>query len=503
MNKFLIDAGSNYLRMLTMIVCSLFLTRAMAIHLGIDDFGRWSLITSIFGLAMLLDLGLGNVVVKSAGTNDTHADATEILSAVFATFFVLSIGAFLVAVVAAKWMVPSAAGNSLSLAILFLGAKFTIATLPWSVFRSVLFARGGMVASNLVQSAVTVIYSVCAYVALLHGGSITTLAALTLGAAVVESSLLAYLVIRNYPETKIRLRFSFRALRPAMSLGSASLLINVAGLILLKTDPIIVKAFLPFSQVALYAVALRISENVFLLCKQLVNALTPRALQAAVSGKREVLGDLFRKATRYVFAFGVALYVPCFFLGQSAIGVWLSSEFAPSGQVLNILLAAMVLSLPQLVASNLMTFSGHHRVVAQMVVTGAIVNIVASVVLVQFVGMRGVAFGTLFATLVVDLGILVPTASRHFGFHWKEILKDLLKSSAIPAIAQAGFVLGMLSISNCTSLAALVTLGLASVLIFGAVFLLAGISSGERLEILRELGFSSKQATVSHAEITI
>ena len=68
-----------------MLVCSFFLTRAMAIRLGMDDFVRWSLITSIFGPAMLLDLGLRNVVVKSLGTNGTHADATEILSAVFAT----------------------------------------------------------------------------------------------------------------------------------------------------------------------------------------------------------------------------------------------------------------------------------------------------------------------------------------------------------------------------------------------------------------------------------
>lgn len=68
-----------------MLVCSFFLTRALAIRLGMDDFVRWSLITSIFGLAISLGLGLRNVVMKSLGTNGTHADATEILSAVFAT----------------------------------------------------------------------------------------------------------------------------------------------------------------------------------------------------------------------------------------------------------------------------------------------------------------------------------------------------------------------------------------------------------------------------------
>ena len=253
MNSFVRDAGSNYLRMLTAIGCSLFLTRAMAVQLGIDDFGRWSLITSVFGLALLLDMGLGTVAVKSAGSKEGGADASEILSTVFATFMVLSCVAFLVAVVATKWVIPQGT-NSMSPMILLLGARFTIATLPWSVFRSVLFVRGGMVKSNLVQSGVAIVYSIIAYLALHQGMRLTGLAALTLASALVESALMVLLVKKIFPDTKIGLHFSFAALKPAMSLGSASLLINVAGLVLLKTDPIIVKAFLPFSQVALYAV---------------------------------------------------------------------------------------------------------------------------------------------------------------------------------------------------------------------------------------------------------
>lgn len=502
MNTYLKDAGSNYLRMLTAIGCSLFLTRAMAVQLGIDDFGRWSLITSVFGLAMLLDMGLGTVAVKSAGSSAPDSEGSEILSTVFATFMLLSCAAFLIAVVATKWLTP-AGSSTMEPMILLLGARFTIATLPWSVFRSILFAKGGMVKSNLVQSGVAIAYSVIAYVALQHGVRLTGLAALTLASAVVESALLVVLVKRIFPEIQIRLRFSFKALKPALSLGTASLLINIAGLILLKTDPIIVKAFLPFSQVALYAVGLRVSENIFMLCKQLVNALTPRALQAAAAGQPEILGQLYRKATRYVFSFGAALYLCCFFLGRTAIRTWLSDEFAPSAQTLNILLAAMVLSIPQLVGCNLLTFSGHHRIVAKMVVIGAILNIVASVILVQFTGMRGVALGTLFATIVVDLGMLVPAASRHFGFHWKDVVMDLLKVVTVPGFAQAAFLLGLQRMIPCTTLTGVFLDGSASLLVFAIVFLTVGIPRTERAAIFQQFGILSKPAKITAVEAAI
>lgn len=486
------DAGSNYIRMLIAIVCSLFLTRAMAVHLGIEEFGRWSLLTSIFGLALLVDLGLGNVVVKTAGSKDADSNVSDVLSTVFVSLLILSAIAFFAATAVAHSFMGSSSRNS-NLAVLILGFRFTVAALPWTIFRSILFARGGLFASNLIQSTVTVLYSVAGYVALSHGSGILALAVVTLAAALVEASLMVWLVKCRHPGTRIGLKFSFKALRPALSLGLASLLINVAGLILLKTDPIIVKSFLPFSQVALYAVALRIAENIFLLCKQLVNALTPQALQIAAANDLARLSQLYRKATRMVFAAGVALYVPCFLLGESAIRMWLSDAFAPSSHILDILLGAMVLSIPQLVASNLMTFSGHHRLVAKMIVGGSVINVLTSIALVRIVGVNGVAYGTLVATLVVDLGILLPVASKHFGLSCKQAIGDLIRSSALPAVAQGACLFGLRLALPATSLVGIILQAGIGVMVFGIAFFVSSMSQAERQSIIR-LGRATKSS---------
>ena len=162
----------------------------------------------------------------------------------------------------------------------------------------------------------------------------------------------------------------------------------------------------------------------------------------------------------------------------------------------------MVLSIPQLVGCNLLTFSGHHRVVAKMVIIGAVINIVASVVLVQFTGMRGVALGTLVATIVVDLGMLVPTASRQFGFHWKDVVLDLVKVTFLPGIAQAGFLMILQTLSPCKSLLGVCLETGASLLVFAIVFLLIGISREERVLIAEQFGISSRQPKVSTVAAT-
>jgi O-antigen/teichoic acid export membrane protein len=483
--NFVYDAGSNYLRMAVSIVGTLLVTRAMALQWGVDQFGRWSLITSVLGFALLLDFGLSNVVLKAAGSSDDES-AHKILSSVFLSFLLLSLLAGLVLAAVLVWMLKGG-DKTLEIAILLLSVRATIATLPWTVFRSVLYARGKMAASNIAQAANILVYSVIAWWVLCRGGSVAAVAALSLGAGLLDSITMFWMVRRFFPGLKLRLNYDHQAMRPSLSLGGASLLMNVAGFILLKTDPIIVKTFLPIAQVAIYAVALRIAENIFLLCKQLVNALTPHAIRAGNNGERAALADLFRHATRYVLAFGACLYVSSLVLGESAIRLWLSADYSASAVILNILLLAMVLSIPQLVASNLMTFSGKHKKVAKFVTIATVLNVAASVILVQIVGTAGVAYGTLLTTLAIDLTVVVPFACRHFEIRLSSLIYGLLKAVALPAVFQWLFLSVITHRFHAQSLMGVGVQAACSWLVYGVLFVLFGMSAGERKTILLSL----------------
>jgi O-antigen/teichoic acid export membrane protein len=496
--SFLFDAGSNYLRMIATILGTVFLTRAMALHWGLDDFGRWSLITSVMGFALLLDLGMSNIVLKATGSGP-NKDAGDVLSSALVALVALSVVAGGALTFVVYLMFPGR-DSALTVTVLLLCLRATLASLPWTVCRSALYARGKMMQTNLIQSVGVLAYSFVACMALHHGAGLATVAAVSLAFTVLDSVLLFVLLARHLPDVRLRPRFSVAALRPLFSLGGASVLVNIAGFILLKTDPIIVKTFLPFAEVAMYAVALRIAENVFLLCKQLVNALTPQAIRAGASGDVLQQGRLFERVSRYVMALGAPLYVSSLVLGGPAIRLWLSKDYESAAPLLNILLLAMVLSIPQLVGSNLLTFSGKHKKIATFITAGAVINVAASILFVHIFGAKGVAYGTLLTTLLIDVAVVVPFACRCFQVSLGGFVLTTLRSIVVPCAVQAIALLALSGHIQPTSLFRVLLEGAAGCTVFTVCFLSIGLASAERLSLVRAL-FPKWADSVAFAEV--
>jgi O-antigen/teichoic acid export membrane protein len=436
-------------------------------------------------LALLLDLGLSNVVLKAAG-NSRNKAANEVLSTVLMTLIIISTLAGIGLACMMYWMLPGME-DTLVLAVVLLSIRATVASLPWTVCRSALYARGKMSATNLMQSIGILVYSAVACYSLSRGASLAQVAAISLAFTALDSGLLLALLHHYLPDIKLRPRFHFASLRPLLSLGGASLLVNIAGFILLKTDPIIVKTFLPFAEVAMYAVALRIAENVFLLCKQLVNAITPHAIRAGIAADPQQRARIFERASRYVMALGAPIYVCTLILGKSGIRLWLSKDYESSASILNILLLAMILSIPQLVGSNLLTFSGHHKKTATFITAGAFINVAASIFFVHLTGATGVAYGTLITTLFIDVTIVVPFACRSFDVNLWRFTLAIAKSIVIPCAVQAAALTLLSQHLQANSLTTVLCEGLLGCTVFAIAFFSMGVTPEERRILMRAI----------------
>lgn len=479
--RFLLDAASNYLRMLATILGTIFVTRAMALRWGLIDFGRWSLITTVMSLSLLLDLGLSNVVLKAAGDRDDPHNS-EKLSSVFVALLVISCFASIGLWCASCFILPDM-NRSLLLATFMLSLRATVASLPWTVCRSALYARDKMSITNFIQATGVLAYSGTACYLLYRGTTFSHLALASLAFTVLDSLALVILLRNLLRDLRLRIRFHYEALKPLLSLGSASFLINISGFVLLKTDPLIVKLFLPLSQVALYAVALRIAESIFLLCKQLVNALTPHAVRVGTAADPKQRAVLFEKASLYVMALGTPVYVSTLLLGRAGIRLWLSREYESSATILNVLLLAMILSIPQLVASNLLTFCGSHAKTATFITIGTFINLAASITLVRVIGAMGIAYGTLMSTLVIDVAVMVPIACRHFQLRFRHFVFTIGKGIGLPAAIQASVLLYTSRHFYNGSPLNLLFEALVGFLAFLVMFIFLGITRDERRKL--------------------
>lgn len=416
LKKLGLDATSNYLRFAVTASVPFLLTPHMLHAFGADGFGLWSLTHSILSLFGLMDLGLSNTLIRFLSDCKSPQKANRLVSTVLTLYLGLSlIGLLLLATLA--FQVSPFADSTQAFALLWLlGLRNITIALPFGVLRSTLHAQQRFVACNSWQTVLAALYGAAAWGALWSGANLLALAGLMLLFALLEH--VGYLLLLRYYQKGFRLHFGQldrATLKSISSFSLASTMSTLAGLVLLKTDPIIVSLFLPMSAVASYSLALKLAEGVLMLLKQAVNVLTPQFSRMWSGNSLQELSRLYLSASRLALLAGSTLALPLLVFTPQLLELWLGEANTEIVLTARILLAAALLSVPQMVASAALSMGGHHLFTARAAALSTALNLVLSVALVVPLGCAGVALATLLCTLMVDLAAVTRKAFRVLG----------------------------------------------------------------------------------------
>lgn len=427
------------------------LTPYMIHSLGNEGYGLWSLLFSLVGFLSLLDLGTGAGVVRCVAEARGHGrkdERDEALSTYLASSLVLALLGVVVVWGMARFAlpalgIPQGALEVARVALWLVGLRSFILAVPFGFVRGILFGENRLVALNAAQAVTTVIGGLFTAFALSMGAGVRGVAWAGLAGMLVEH--LVYFALAAPYLRGLRLSWrlvTLRSLRRASSLGLAQLMIAASGLVLLRTDPIIVQAFAGMAAVSMYSVAMKVAENTFLIIKQFVNALSPLIAEWHAAGKSAELRELLVRATRLAL-------IPAALIGGAAIGggssllrLWLGPEFVVAALPMRILVLAMVFTVPQMVVFGLLTYSDRHHLPARASVVAAVTNVAFSLLLVRSLGLAGVALGTLLATLLVDVVYVLRSGTAAFGVSFGELTRRALLPTWIP-LAIESVVLGL------------------------------------------------------------
>ena len=437
---------ATYLRTGVSMVVFFFLTPFVMARLGVDDYGLWVLAFSLVGFLRLLDLGLGTGVVKFVADSDGRRDPEErnrILSSSIAVYLLIgALAAGLVALLAP--VLPGAldidAGQARKTETLLwlVALRVVVLGVPLSVFRGILFGKQRIAVLNAVQTLATLLYAGSTWLLLTRGGGVVALAAVNLAVMLVEHAAYAVLAFRLVPDLRLSPALvNARSMRRIASFSAFAFVSTAAWMILMRADPLVVKLHLPLAAVAIYGVALKVTERLSMLVKQFVNLLTPVIAERHGAGARAGVRDLLRDGTRYAFAIGTMLCVPVLLLARDLLTAWLGPEFGEAGVVLALLAAALLVSVPQMMASNVLAMSAWPWFAAAAAAAGVGVNLGVSILLVRPLGLAGVALGTLIAVLLIDVLVVVPRALAAHALSGRAYLREAIVPSAVAGAAQA------------------------------------------------------------------
>ena len=484
-----LNSASNCIRLSVSVVTLVLLIPFILQKVGEEDFGLWVLTFSVMGIFGLLDLGIATSAVKFVASSKGQKDPL-LRNRLLGTLGTLYLGIALAA--GAGVVILSHFYSSLFSIPLHLQAKATsllwilavrtlVLGLPLSLFRGILFGEQRIDLINFIQTISTILYGLIAWICLNRGMGIVELAWINLGIFLVEH--LFYILSAYSVTEKLEIRWCSldrSLLKGALSFSLYAFVPQVANLILLRTDLVIVKLFLPLSAVAIYSMALKISEHAYLFIKQFVNVLTP--VVAELSGKDDARGirRIFLTGTKFILVPAILVGGILTVYASDIIALWVGVKFADAAPILMILSVAIVVAVPQLVASAVLTFSGHPRYTARASIGAALLNVALSVMLAPHLGLMGIAIGTPVSVLFVDLLLVVRQTCRLHGVGYGDYLRQAITPVLLPGIAYWVLLLQLKLQAPPTHWVEVFLQAMAGISLFAVIFWFASMRAWEK-----------------------
>lgn len=383
--------------------------------LGDQGYGLWTLTFSFLSLLSLLEGGMATAWMRFVSSRPTPDSIQSGLTTALRLYLLVAgAGLLVLALLTPFWANWAGVEAQTSLPLLWiLGARQFYAIVPLTLFKVLLFGLRYTIPAQAWGSCTQILYTLLAWSWLRHEGGILGLALLNLGVALIEH--FGYLLMARRWLPGISLRpFHYRPeLAQEFKVQAlAGVVVQLASLILLKTDPLLVNALLPLQAVALYGVALKVAENYLMFLKQFLPILTPQLGAASQDPPR--LRYLILRASCWSTVPAMALALPIWLGGERFLELWVGSHYQSAHFSLSILLLSSMLSLPQMVISSALAMSGRIAVNAKAALIAAVINPLASFFWAYFYGLPGIALGTLTATLIVDLLIVFRVGCQIF-----------------------------------------------------------------------------------------
>jgi O-antigen/teichoic acid export membrane protein len=439
---------SRYVATGTGIVASIILTPFLLSHLGREVYGLYAALGSIMAFLFILEFGTGSAVPKYVAEMWAQEDMeglSRLVSSFFFTFLALSL-VLIVAAFVCLPLVPHLFKTSPELVrtaelVFFITvANFSI-VLPFSTLGGLLFGLHRVHITYWLDGLFYVLNVLGAYVALKFHCGLVGVALGTLGARILVTFLLAWFARTSCPTVTFSVRcFDWRLVNRLAAPSFYYFVIDLATLVILSTDHIIISSFIGVAAVSAYSIAFRLWKIPAGLINSVSNVLLPHISELDVSGNLPRLRALHTQLTKYSMLLAMTAFVCVTAFGEKLIGLWVGPENFVGTPVL--LCFTVLFPLYTVVASSseVLMGMGKHKKLAWVLLPEGILNVALSILLLHRLGVLGVALGTLISRLVTSFWFAPWYVCRLLGEDFRQYVRDL-GLTFIPVIPSLGLAL--------------------------------------------------------------
>jgi O-antigen/teichoic acid export membrane protein len=471
-------------------------------HLGPAAYGLWMLTASVTVHFSLLDLGFGSAFVRFVAQYRARGDSrglNEIASTLFFLFAAVGLVAYAAAAVVAFNLeslfriTPDQAETGKWL-LLVIGVHVAMA-FPFSIYGGVVNGFQRYNVNSAVAMAASLMVAAVNVAALSGGLGLVTLVVATTSVRLGFFLLYRINAHRICPPLQIRPALIRRTrLREVMGFSVFTLLLDIGHRLNYQLDHMLIGAFFGAAPVAVWAPAARITTATAQLTNQLNTVLFPTVVDSDASARTEHLRKILVQGTRLSLAMVLPVGVALFALADQIIPVWVGTglpEMRGSSPVLQLLAVVTVIRVGAGTATTVLKGANRHQLLAGASVACGFAKVTLSVLLIQVLGLTGVAVGTLVPLALSTVFIVFPAACRRVELPLSALASRALLPALWPA-AVVAVLYGMVPAAPTPRLAVVAVEAAFGVAAYAALF--TGLAVGRRD---RALYFSMARALVS------
>jgi O-antigen/teichoic acid export membrane protein len=398
-----------------------FLLAPVVVHsLGNTGYGLWTLVLSMTGYFGLLDLGIRSSVGRFVTRYIALNDSQRVNRTASTAFLMLGCGGIL-AFLATLAMVTFFFGHfevdpqytvAGRMALLVAGLNMSC-ILPLGVFSAVLIAlerfdilSGVTIVGELTRATLVVWF-------LRHGYGVVALALISLAITLAEYSVMAFWAKAIYRPLNISIRYMDReAIKDLFGFSIFRFIWIIANQLIFYSDSVVIAIFLGAAAITPYAIAgslINYGRNIVSL---MTDTLSPGA--ARLDAKEDLAGlqSLQILGTRMALLVALPLCLGFIFLGRQFITLWMGPAYAGSAVILAVLTIPQFVSISQYPSALILAGMARHRAFAYFAFAEGVTNLILSIILVQKIGLIGVAWGTVIPNLVSST-VVIPLYTLH------------------------------------------------------------------------------------------
>lgn len=487
------NVAVGYAYTATQVLFTLLTTPLLLGGLGVERYGVWVICNALVGYLELFELGFGHTVTTQLATYwgardyERHRRGASTFLIVLAILGAVGMG---VAVLMSTQLSVMVHVHGLLLAqarstFLILAGAIAL-SIPLDMFGSILIAhqRLDMLDASLTVSA---ILQAAAWVGVLAlGGGLVMLGVSTLCVSLVGQISRYVLARRAVPNLRLSLTaFDSKLVKEASKFSRWFVLGGVSAVVTEKIDVFLAGLVVNVPAAGAYSVAQRLSLGGSRLTRPATQLILPRAATLTGAEDEQGVRRVGVMSARVLVAITLPIALLLMVEASLAVHLWVGSSAAGAPTVLVFLAATMAFKAPLLALGYVMLGMGMKalRVTVLTNVTEGSVNLVLSIVLGNYMGLKGIAMASLIAAVASNLIVLLPGARRILGRQFmRSVGWNVLRVVPVGlAAAGAGLAVQQLHLQP---LVALVLSSAALVATYVVGIVLAGVSRKERHAIL-------------------